>query len=389
MNIALFYVIPKGFFPQQDTGILGGSIQAAQDISFDAMRKKQRQFSEIVMTDPAVYTVVSFVGGNGGTINTGRMFITLKPLSERKVSADQVIQRLRRKLAVVPGATLYLQAQQDIRVGGRSSNSQYQFTLDSENLDDLNRWSPRMLAKLKTLPQLRDVATDQQDKGLEAELVIDRDTASRLGIPAQTIDNTLYDAFGQRQVSIMYETLNEYHVVLEVDPSFQEDPDALKSIYVRSATGAQVPLSAFTHFESRTTALAVNHQGQFPAVTLSFNLALGVALGDAVDAIENAERDISLPSTDPCQLPGNGAGVSGLAIEPAHSDSRGARGRVHRPGHALRELHPSDYDSLHASFRRHRRDSGAAALRNGLERDRLDRHHPADWHREEECDHDD
>ncbi len=297
VNIALFYVIPKGFFPQQDTGILGGSIQAAQDISFDAMRVKQKQFSDIVMTDPAVYTVVSFVGGNGGTINTGRMFITLKPLSERKVSADQVIQRLRRKLAVVPGAVLYLQAQQDIRVGGRSSNSQYQFTLDSENLDDLNTWSPRMLAKLKTLPELRDVATDQQDKGLEAELVIDRDTASRLGIPAQTIDNVLYDAFGQRQVSIMYETLNQYHVVLEVDPSFQENPDALKSIYVRSATGAQVPVSAFTHFESRTTALAVNHQGQFPAVTLSFNLALGVALGDAVDAIENAERDISLPST--------------------------------------------------------------------------------------------
>ena len=297
VNIALFYVIPKGFFPQQDTGILGGSIQAAQDISFDAMRQKQKQFSDIVMTDPAVYTVVSFVGGNGGTINTGRMFITLKPLSERKVSADQVIQRLRRKLAVVPGAVLYIQAQQDIRVGGRSSNSQYQFTLDSENLDDLNAWSPRMLAKLKTLPELRDVATDQQDKGLEAELVIDRDTASRLGIPAQTIDNVLYDAFGQRQVSIMYETLNQYHVVLEVDPSFQENPDALKSIYVRSATGAQVPVSAFTHFESRTTALAVNHQGQFPAVTLSFNLALGVALGDAVDAIENAERDISLPST--------------------------------------------------------------------------------------------
>jgi multidrug efflux pump len=297
VNVALFYVIPKGFFPQQDTGILGGSIQAAQDISFDAMSKKQKQFSDIVMADPAVYTVVSFVGGTGGTINTGRMFITLKPLSERKISADQVIQRLRRKLAVVPGAVLYLQAQQDIRVGGRSSNSQYQFTLDSENLDDLNTWSPRMLAKLKTLPQLRDVATDQQDKGLEAELVIDRDTASRLGIPAQTIDNVLYDAFGQRQVSIMYETLNQYHVVLEVDPSFQEDPDALKSIYVRSATGAQVPVSAFTHFESRTTALAVNHQGQFPAVTLSFNLALGVALGEAVDAIENAERDISLPST--------------------------------------------------------------------------------------------
>jgi len=296
VNVMLFYVIPKGFFPQQDTGILAGSIQAAQDISFDAMRQKQRQFSDIVLADPAVDNVSAFLGGGGGsTINTGRMYITLKPRSQRNVSADQVISRLRRKLADVPGASLYLQAQQDIRVGGRSSNSQYQFTLDSQNLEDLNTWAPKVLERFKTLPQLRDVATDQQDKGLEAELVIDRDTASRLGIPAQTLDNVLYDAFGQRQVSIMYRQLNQYHVVLEVDSSFQQNPDALKNIYVKSSAGAQVPLASFTHFEPRTTALAVNHQGQFPAVTLSFNLGQGVALGDAVDAIENAESQIGLP----------------------------------------------------------------------------------------------
>jgi len=298
VNIFLFVIVPKGFFPQQDTGVIGGSIQAAQDISFEAMAVKQKQFSDIVLTDPAVDTVVAFVGGNGGTVNTGRMFITLKPRSTRPgVSADMVISRLRRRLADVPGATLYLQAQQDIRVGGRSSNSQYQFTLSSGSLTDLNEWAPKLMQKMKTLPQLRDVATDQQDKGLEANLAIDRDTASRLGIAAQAIDNTLYDAFGQRQVSTIYTQLNQYHAVMQVDNRFQRNPDALKDIYVKSSTGAQVPLSAFTHYEARTTALAVNHQGQFPAVTLSFNLPLNGALGDAVTAINNAAREIGLPST--------------------------------------------------------------------------------------------
>ena len=317
VNVFLFFIVPKGFFPQQDTGVIGGSIQAAQDISFEAMRQKQRQFSDIVLSDPGVDTVVAFVGGNGGTVNTGRMFITLKPLSERRVSADQVIGRLRRKLAAVPGAVLYLQAQQDIRVGGRPSGSQYQFTLSSESLSDLNDWAPRMMAKMKTLPLLRDVATDQQDKGLQANLVIDRDTASRFGILPQTIDNTLYDAFGQRQVSTIYSQLNQYHVVLDVDPRFQENPDALKNIYVPAANGTQVPLSAFTHFEQNTTALAVNHQGQFPAVTLSFNLAPGAALGDAVNSIEVAERQIGLPASIQATFQGTAqAFQDSLANEP-------------------------------------------------------------------------
>ena len=298
LNVFLYVKVPKGFFPQQDTGVIGGSIQASQDISFEGMAAKQKQYSDIVLSDSAVFSVAAFMGGNGGTINTGRMFITLKPLSERKgVTADQVISRLRRQLAVVPGASLYLQATQDIRVGGRSSNSQYQFTLDSEDLAQLNDFAPKMLTQLRKLSQLRDVATDQQDKGLQAELVIDRDTASRLGISAALIDNVLYDAFGQRQVSTTYTQLNEYHVVEDVDQRFQRNPDALKNIYVKSSTGAQVPLSAFTHFEPRTTALAVNHQGQFPAVTISFNLAPNVALGDAVDVINKVERDIGLPST--------------------------------------------------------------------------------------------
>jgi multidrug efflux pump len=296
LNVALYVYVPKGFFPQQDTGAIGGNIQASQDISFAAMSAKQQRYADIVVADPAVASVITFAGGTGGTSNTGRMFITLKPLSERDVSAEQVINRLRKKLAVVPGATLYLQANQDIRVGGRSSNAQYQYTLESEDLSALNTWAPRMLAKLKTLPMLRDVSSDQQTQGLQARLVIDRDTASRLGLNAATIDNTLYDAFGQRQVSTVFTQLNEYHLVMEADPEFQQNPDALRNIYVRSSGGREVPLSAFAHFESKRTSLAVNHQGQFPAITLSFNLAPNVALGDAVDAVSAVARQMGLPS---------------------------------------------------------------------------------------------
>ena len=229
---------------------------------------KQKQFTDIVMKDPAVDTLFAAIGG--GSTNGGRMNMQLKPLAERKVSADDVINRLRRKLAVVPGATLFLQSNQDIRIGARGSNSQYQYTLESESIPDLNHWAPVMLDRLKTLPELRDVSTDQQVQGLAAQLVIDRDTAYRLGIPAQVIDNTLYDAFGQRQVSTMFTELNENHVVMEVAPRFQTNPDALKQIYVQSSNGTQVPLSAFTHYQSLRTSLAVNHQGQFPAITLVF-----------------------------------------------------------------------------------------------------------------------
>jgi len=239
--------------------------------------------------------MITFVGG--GAINTGRMFIALKPLNERKITADQVIGRLRKKLAVVPGATLYMQANQDIRVGGRQSNSQFQYTLETENLADLQSWAPRMLDKIKTLPMLRDVSTDQQDRGLQAQLVIDRDTASRLGIDAQTIDNTLYDAFGQRQVSTVFTQLNEYHLVMEVAPEFQQNPDALKGVFLKASNGTPIPLNAISHFEPRTSVLAVNHQGPYPAVTLSFNLAPDTSLGDAVKAVQGAAREIGLPSS--------------------------------------------------------------------------------------------
>ncbi len=316
LSIYLYMIVPKGFFPQQDAGRLGGAIQASQDISFPAMRDKMVQFVGIVKKDPDVYNVVSFAGGSG-TANTGRMFVTLKPLPQRKVSADQVINRLRPKLASVPGATLFLQATQELQIGGRQSNSQFQYTLQAESLDDLNEWSPRILQKFRTLAELRDVASDQQDRGLEAHVTIDRDTASRLGIMPQQVDDSLYDAFGQRQVSTMYRQLNQYHVVMEVDPQFQQSTDALKSAYVKSAAGVEVPLATFAHFSPANTPLGVNHQGQFPAVTLSFNLAPGISLGHSTTMVENAMREIGVPPSVHGSFQGTAAAFqSSLASEP-------------------------------------------------------------------------
>jgi len=316
LSIYLYVIVPKGFFPQQDTGRLSGSVQAAQDISFNAMQQKMKQFADIMVQDPAVNTVMAFAGGNE-TSNSGHMFITLKPLEERKVSADDVINRMRRKLAVVPGATLYLQSAQDLTIGGHQSAAQFQYTLQGENLNELNNWAPRLLQKLRTLPQLRDVNTDQQDHGLEERIVIDRDTAARLGVAAADVDSALYDAFGQRQVSTMYEQLNQYHVVMEVQPQFQENPAALANIYVRSSGGASVPLSAFTHFEPSSTPLGVSHQGQFPSVTLSFNLAPDVSLGQATQIIQSAEQAIGFPGTIHASFQGTAAAFqSSLSSEP-------------------------------------------------------------------------
>ena len=316
LSVYLYILVPKGFFPQQDTGRLMGGLQAEQDISFQAIRSKMFSYVGIIMKDPAVSTVTGFVGG-GGTANTGRMFITLKPLEQRKASADRVINRLRGKLATVPGATLFLQAAQDLQIGGRMGNAQYQYTLQSENLDDLNTWAPRMLAKLRQLRELRDVNTDQQNRGLSAQVVIDRDTAARLGIQAAAVDAALYQAFGQAQVSTIYKQLNQYHVVMEVDPQYQQTPEALQAIYVPSRTGVQVPLASLAHFETTNTTLAVNHQAQFPSVTLSFNLAPGISLGQATDAVRKVERDINLPSTIHAGFQGTAAAFQdSLASEP-------------------------------------------------------------------------
>jgi hydrophobe/amphiphile efflux-1 (HAE1) family protein len=319
LNIYLYVIVPKGFFPQEDTGRLSGSARASQDISFDAMKVKQKQLAAIVQKDPGVDYVLAFAGSGGGgaTTNVGRMFITLKPLSERKVSADQIIDRLRDKLSAIPGIQLFLQSSQDIRVGGRSSDAEYQYTLEDSNLDELNEWSPKLLDKMKTLPELRDASTDQQENGLEARLVVDRDTVSRLGLTMNDVDNVLYDAFGQRQVSTMYTGLNQYYVVMEVDPKYQRDPDSLKGIYLRSSSGTNVPLSAISHFEPRRTALAVNHSGQYPSVTLTFNLAPNVALGQAVTALNKAEQEMGMPSSVEAAFSGTAeAFQSSLATEP-------------------------------------------------------------------------
>jgi len=298
VNVWLFVVIPKGFFPQQDNGRMAGVLVAAQDVSFQAIREKMVRFVEIVRTDPAVATATAFTGGGGGrgtTSNTGRMFIALKPRAERKLSADQVIARLRPKLAEVPGATLFLQAMQDVRLGGRVSQAQYQYTLVSDNLDELNAWAPRLLAAMRKMEELRDISSDQQDRGLQVPLEIDRASAARVGVTTKMIDETLYDAFGQRQVSTIYTTLNQYHVVMEVAPEYWQSPEALSQIYVRGASGNMVPLTAVTKFGTSRAPLQVNHQGLFPAITIFFNLAPEVALGDAVTAILGEANRIGLP----------------------------------------------------------------------------------------------
>jgi multidrug efflux pump len=296
LNVYLFWATPKGFFPQQDTGRINGMIQGDQDLSFAAMSQKMRVFTDIVAKDPAVDSVTSFTGGGSGG-STARLFAQLKPLSERKLSADQVIGRIRRASSHVPGAALYLQAVQDLTVGGRFGGAQYQYTLQADNLSDLTHWAPIIQQRISKIPELRDVNSDQQMRGLASNIVVDRDTASRLGVSAANIDNTLDDAFGQRQVSNIYKGLNQYHVVMEVAPETQQSPEALKTIYVPANSGKLVPLSAFAHYEYSNTPLSVNHQGLFPSITLSFNLAPGASLGPAVEHILLAQRELGVPTS--------------------------------------------------------------------------------------------
>jgi len=296
LNVYLLLTIPKGFFPQQDTGILAGSIQGAQDASFQTMQTALSRFVDIAKADPAVATVTAFTGGGTAT-DTGVMFITLKPLSERRVSAAQIINRLRRRTSPVPGATLILQAAQDLRIGGRQSNAQYQYTIQSENLQDLVKWGPVLLQRMRRLPGLTDVNSDQRNNGLQAALSYDRPTAARLGINPQLIDSTLYLAFGQAQVSTLYAALNQYHVVMEVAPEFWQSPQGLDNIYLQPTNGPVVPLSVVARSATTTAPIAVSHQSQFPAVTISFNLAAGLALGDAVRRINQLEQALGMPSS--------------------------------------------------------------------------------------------
>jgi multidrug efflux pump len=297
-TVVLYVKIPKGFFPQQDTGRLTGNIIADQDTSFRSMSRILRQFCQVVGEDPDVTGVDAFVGGNGGgALNSARSFITLRPLGQRKISADQVIARLRKNLAQIPGAQLFLQSVQDLRIGGRASSSQYQFTLQGDNLDDLKLWAPQVQNKMRTLAGLVDVTSDQQDRGLSENLVVDRDTAARLGISQSAVDGTLYDAFGQRQVSTTYTSLNQYHIVMEVAPEFASSPESLRHLYIETPSGKQVPLSTIAKYAATTTSLAVNHSGQFPSITISFNLTPGFSLGNAVTEVQEAETEMGLPAT--------------------------------------------------------------------------------------------
>jgi hydrophobe/amphiphile efflux-1 (HAE1) family protein len=295
LTVTLFIVLPKGLFPQQDTGVLMGQTEAPQDVSFATMLHRSERVNEVLKADPDIDRFVAFTGGAAGTINQGRVFISLKPKPARKASADEVIGRLRQKFAKVEGIVLYLQAIQDVRVGGRLSKTQYQYTLQSADLATLRQYAPLMVEGLKKQPELKDVATDQQTEGQELDVTIDHDSASRLGLTTQVIDDTLYDAFGQRLVSIIYSPLNQYHIVLDIKDKYQ-DPTTLDSMYFGSPSGL-VPLPAIAKISQKTTALAVTHQGQFPSITLSFNVAPGKALGDAVAAVHKAEGDVGLPAS--------------------------------------------------------------------------------------------
>jgi multidrug efflux pump len=294
-NIYLYTVIPKGFFPQQDVGRISGNIQADQSISFQAMREKLANYVEIVRADPAVDNVIAFSGG--GQRNSGNVFISLKPIAERGISADKVIARLRPQLALEPGASLFLQPQQDIRIGGRQSNAQYQYTLQADNIDELRAWESKIRQAFSQLPQLADVNTDAQDKGIQTSLTVDRNATARLGISQRLIDTTLSELFGQRQVSTIYNPLNQYQVVMEAAPQYWQSPDALKNVYIIAPGGIQVPLASIARYEPSSTSLSVNHQGQFAASTLSFNLPVGVSLSDATAAINQSMLDIGVPNS--------------------------------------------------------------------------------------------
>jgi multidrug efflux pump len=291
--------VPKGFFPVQDTGVLQGISQAAQNISFPAMAAKQQALADVILKDPAVASLSSFIGVDGinTTLNSGRILINLKPLEDRDLNASDVIRRLQPQLDSVNDTALYMQPVQDLTVEDRVSRTQYQYTIEDPDPQELQMWTGRLMDKLRQAPILRDLATDQQVNGTGITLVIDRVTAARLGITAGQIDATLYDAFGQRQVSTLFTQLNQYHLIMEASPSFQKAPSKLKDIYVQSAYGGPVPLSAFTHFETTNAPLSINHQGQFPCVTISFNLAPGASLGAATKAIEEAKNELNMPAS--------------------------------------------------------------------------------------------
>jgi AcrB/AcrD/AcrF family len=381
LSIALYVAMPKGFFPDQDTGILIGTTDAAQDISFTAMSALQQQVNQIVMDDPAVASVVAAVGAGvaGQTANNGRMYITLKPWDQRKDNANQVIARLDRNMQSIQGIRLFLQSVQDVRVGGRISRTQYQYTLQDNRPDELNTWAPKILAKLRTLPQLSDVTSDQEIAGTTETLTYDRDQAARFGIQPAAIDNILYDAFGQREVAQYFTGNKAYYVVLEALPDQQGQLSTLQKLYVTSSSGQAVPLSTLVHQTTLPVQpLAVNHQSQFPSVTISFNLRGAAALGDAVNAIQQTEAQMAVPATL------HRAGIPKLPGDRALPDRCSARHSLHHPRHSLRELHPAADNPVDSAVCRRGCAADPDGFRLPAHCDRTDRHHPADRHRQEE-----
>lgn len=293
----LLYFIPKGFFPVQDTGVIQGISQASQSVSYDEMTNRQQALAKVVLSDPAVENLSSFIGidGTNTTLNSGRMLITLKPLSQRNLSASDVIRRLQEKLNRIPGITMYMQPVQDLTIDTRVTRTQYQYSLSAPDADVVAKWTTQLMNQLRDFPKLKDVASDQQNQGLQTSIIIDRDTASRLGVTTQMIDNVLYDAFGQRQISTMFTQRNQYHVILEVYPQLQLGPNALSNIYLTTATGGEIPLSAFTQVTQTTGPIVINRQGQFPVSIVSFNLAQNAALGQAIKAIDQAKKEVGMP----------------------------------------------------------------------------------------------
>ena len=360
-TILLFLVVPKGFSPVQDTGVILGISEAPQSVSFASMADRQQKLVDILLADPAVDNISSFIGvdGTNTTLNSGRIQINLKPLAQRSDSATDVIRRMIPRVARVEGIQLFLQPLQDLTVEDRVSRTEFQYSLEDPSQEELAAYTRKMVNELSREKVVTDVASDLQDQGLGARLVVDRDTAARLGIAMADIDNTLYDAFGQRQVSTMFTQLNQYHVVMEVGQTFQTDPSTLNNLFVRSANGTEVPLSMLAHWEQTRAQLAIGHQGQFPSTVISFNLAPGRALGDAVNAVNRIEQRIQMPKAINASFQGHCGGLSNLAGQRTAPHPRRSGHCLHRSRCALRELHPSHHHHLLATLGRRGCSPGA------------------------------
>ena len=391
LTVGLYIHTPKGYFPQDDTGLIFGSTEASPDISFDAMKTLQLKAMDVVLADPAVRGLGSSVGASffNASVNHGRMFISLKSLKERgDVPTQTVVARLRARLNHIPGIRVFMVPAQDVRAGGRQSSSQYQFTLWSSDIDALQTWMPRVLERVKQLPGIVDVTTDRDQGGLQANIAIDRPAAARFGVRIQDIDSALNDAFSQRQISTIYGPRNQYHVILEVDQNNARDPNDLSQIYVAGRGNAQVPLSAVAHVERGIAPLVVNHQGQFPSVTITYNLAPDTTIEDGTAALEPGGRRAAHPGHDPRRLRRRRAGLSAEHRRAAGSAAGGADRGLYRARRAVREPGAPAHHHLDAAVGGPRRAAGAQSVRHRSDGDRLHRHYSADRHREEERHHD-